>query len=104
MKRMSSSKLGFALALAFAIAAASASKPAGASQQTDVQLPTTPLKFGAFNARFEPDGTYVLEGNKFTTTQLDENKEWQARVRQRMAELGQQHGFAAAESFKKISL
>jgi len=35
-------------------------------------------------------------------TQLDENSEWQARVRQRMAELGQQHGFEAAESFKKI--
>jgi LmbE family N-acetylglucosaminyl deacetylase len=35
-------------------------------------------------------------------TQLDENKEWQTRVRQRMAELGQQHGFEAAESFKKI--
>lgn len=35
-------------------------------------------------------------------TQLDENSEWQARVRQRMAELGQEHGFEAAESFKKI--
>jgi len=37
-------------------------------------------------------------------TQLDENQEWQARVRQRMAELGQQHGFAAGESFKKLTL
>jgi len=37
-------------------------------------------------------------------TQLDENKEWQARVRERMAELGQQHGVAAAEAFKKITL
>ena len=37
-------------------------------------------------------------------TQLDENKEWQERVRQRMAELGQEHGFAAAEVFKKITL
>jgi LmbE family N-acetylglucosaminyl deacetylase len=35
-------------------------------------------------------------------TQLDESSEWQGRVRQRMAELGQQHGFEAAESFKKI--
>lgn len=35
-------------------------------------------------------------------TQLDENKEWQDRVRQRVAELGQEHGFAAAEAFKKI--
>jgi LmbE family N-acetylglucosaminyl deacetylase len=37
-------------------------------------------------------------------TQLDENQEWQERVRQRMAELGQQHGFGAAESFKRIAL
>ncbi len=62
MKRMSSNKLGLALALAFAIAAAIASKPAGASQQTDVQLPSTPLKFGAFAARFDTDGTFKLEG------------------------------------------
>ena len=37
-------------------------------------------------------------------TQLDENQEWQARVRQRMAELGQEHGFGAAEAFKKIGV
>jgi LmbE family N-acetylglucosaminyl deacetylase len=37
-------------------------------------------------------------------TQLDENKEWQERVRQRMAELGQQHGFAAGESFRKLNV
>jgi LmbE family N-acetylglucosaminyl deacetylase len=37
-------------------------------------------------------------------TQLDEHQEWQERVRQRMIELGQQHGFAAAEAFKKITL
>jgi LmbE family N-acetylglucosaminyl deacetylase len=35
-------------------------------------------------------------------TQLDENQGWEERVRQRMAELGQEHGFAAAEAFKKI--
>jgi LmbE family N-acetylglucosaminyl deacetylase len=35
-------------------------------------------------------------------TQLDENREWQERVRQRMAELGKEHGFAAAEAFKKL--
>ena len=37
-------------------------------------------------------------------TQLDEHTEWQERVRQRMAELGQEHGFAAAEPFKKIEV
>jgi LmbE family N-acetylglucosaminyl deacetylase len=35
-------------------------------------------------------------------TQLDENKEWEGRVRQRMADLGKEHGFEACESFKKM--
>ncbi|NWG19685.1 MAG: PIG-L family deacetylase [Chloroflexi bacterium] len=35
-------------------------------------------------------------------TQLDRAQGWEERVRQRMAELGQEHGFAAAESFKKL--
>jgi LmbE family N-acetylglucosaminyl deacetylase len=35
-------------------------------------------------------------------TQLDENQGWEGRVRERMAEVGKEHGFAAAESFKKI--
>jgi outer membrane protein assembly factor BamB len=60
MKRIFSIRLGLALALV--IAAANASKPAGANQQTDVQLPSTPLKFGAFAARFDPDGAFKLEG------------------------------------------
>jgi len=37
-------------------------------------------------------------------TQLDHNQGWEERVRQRMAELGQSNGFAAAESFKKLTL
>jgi LmbE family N-acetylglucosaminyl deacetylase len=37
-------------------------------------------------------------------TQLDRAQGWEERVRQRMAELGQEHGFAAAEAFKKLSL
>src|SRR5262245_40452840 len=60
MKNMSSNKLGFALALA--IAAAVASKPAGAGQQSEIQFPTTPLKFGAFIALFDADGAFKLEG------------------------------------------
>lgn len=35
-------------------------------------------------------------------TQLDEAAGWQERVRQRMAELGTEHGVAAAEPFKKL--
>jgi LmbE family N-acetylglucosaminyl deacetylase len=37
-------------------------------------------------------------------TQLDENKEWEGRVRQRMADLGKEHGCEAAESFKKMQV
>ena len=37
-------------------------------------------------------------------TQLDENQEWEARVRQWLAENGAQHNVAAAELFKKITL
>jgi LmbE family N-acetylglucosaminyl deacetylase len=37
-------------------------------------------------------------------TQLDENTGWEERVRQRMAELGQEHGFAAAEAFRKLTV
>ena len=62
MERMSFSKLGFALALASAIVVFSASIPAGASRQTDVQLPSTPLKFGVFSARFDSGGAFKLEG------------------------------------------
>ena len=62
MKRMSFSKNGFALALAIAIVAASASRPADANHQTDVQLPSTPLKFGVFAARFDSGGAFKLEG------------------------------------------
>ncbi|HWQ34044.1 MAG TPA: PQQ-binding-like beta-propeller repeat protein [Blastocatellia bacterium] len=45
-----------------AIAAAGVSGSAGAIRQTELQLPATPLKFGAFTARFNADGTFRLEG------------------------------------------
>lgn len=47
---------------ALAIVVASVSKPAGARQQNDPQLPSTPLKFGAFTAQFDPGGAFKLEG------------------------------------------
>lgn len=37
-------------------------------------------------------------------TQLDESDKWEGFVRERMAELGKEHGFAAAEAFRKLSL
>jgi outer membrane protein assembly factor BamB len=51
--------------LASVIAATSASRPAGASQQADVQVPSHPLTFGVFVARFDPGGTYTLEGDRW---------------------------------------
>ena len=33
-----------------------------AGQETQTQLPSTPLKFGAFQARFDPAGTFTLKG------------------------------------------
>ena len=32
------------------------------AQQTDFQMPSTPLSFGAFTARFEAGGTFTMEG------------------------------------------
>ncbi len=46
--------------LCLAIALASTSIVTNA--QTDVQLPATPLKFGAFAAQFNADGTFKLNG------------------------------------------
>src|SRR5262249_24276095 len=65
MKRMSFSKPGFAIALATAIMVAGSSRQAGASRQTDVQLPSTPLKFGVFSARFDSGGAFKLEGDRW---------------------------------------
>src|SRR5262245_31586402 len=67
MKKKSFSKPVIAFALAIAIMAAGSSRQAGAKQQTDTQLPSTPLKFGAFTARFDPDGAFKLEGAGWPT-------------------------------------
>ncbi|MFN7943977.1 MAG: PQQ-binding-like beta-propeller repeat protein [Blastocatellia bacterium] len=62
MKRKYDSKPALVLMAVVAIAAASVSISSGAMRQTELQLPTTPLKFGAFTARFDADGTFRLEG------------------------------------------
>src|ERR1700687_4663754 len=62
MRRIDRLRLGLALLLTIGIAATGASRPAGASRQTDVQVPSNSLKFGAFVARFDPGGTFTLEG------------------------------------------
>lgn len=65
MKRMFFGNPGFALALAVTIVAAAGSRQAVAVQQTVVKLPSTPLKFGVFTARFDSGGAFKLEGDRW---------------------------------------
>jgi outer membrane protein assembly factor BamB len=65
MKKMSFSNPGFAIVFALAIMAAGFPRQAGAIRQTDIQLPSTPLKFGVFSARFDPGGAFKLEGDRW---------------------------------------
>jgi len=66
MRRIDCKRLGLAMLFAIGIVATSASRPAGASTQTnlqtDVQVPSYSMKFGAFVARFDSGGTFTLEG------------------------------------------
>lgn len=62
MTRIDCKRLGLALLLAFVTVATDASRSAGASQQTNAQIPTDSLTFGAFVARFDSGGTFTLEG------------------------------------------
>lgn len=65
MKKKSFSKPGFAIVFALAIMAAGSPRQAGAIQQTDIQIPSTPLKFGVFSARFDSGGSFKLEGDRW---------------------------------------
>lgn len=37
----------------------------GIAQQTDLQLPSEPLKFGVFVAQFDPAGTFTIQGDRW---------------------------------------
>jgi outer membrane protein assembly factor BamB len=39
--------------------------PSTAAQQSNVSLPSEPLKFGVFVAKFDPAGTFNIEGDRF---------------------------------------
>jgi outer membrane protein assembly factor BamB len=65
MKRMGSKRVRLALVLAIGIVCASGSRPASASQRADVQIPSSPLTFGVFVARFDPGGTFTLQGDRW---------------------------------------
>jgi outer membrane protein assembly factor BamB len=67
MKRTDCRRLALVLLLAAGMLAASASKSIVISQQTEVQIPSTPLKFGVFTARFDSGGTFKLEGDRWPT-------------------------------------
>ena len=67
MRRINCKMLWLVLVLASGIAVTSISTPANATQTTDVQVPTYPLTFGVFVVRFDPGGTYTLEGDRWPT-------------------------------------
>jgi len=62
MRKMNYKRFGVAMVLAFGIVTAGPSRPAAASRQADVRLPSYAMKFGAFVARFDSAGTFKLEG------------------------------------------
>jgi outer membrane protein assembly factor BamB len=65
MKRTGRKSLRLALALTVWVLAGEHAVAAG--RQADARLPSTPLKFGVFNARFEPGGTFKIEGDRWPT-------------------------------------
>jgi len=62
MRKIDCKRIGLAMLFAIGIVATSASRPAGASQQPDLQVPSYSMKFGAFVAKFDSSGTFTLEG------------------------------------------
>jgi outer membrane protein assembly factor BamB len=55
------------LRLALALAAGLSANNVAAGRQTDARLPSTPLKFGVFTARFEPSGAFKVQGDRWPT-------------------------------------
>ena len=67
MRRIDCTRLCLVLVLVGGVATISVSGPARANQQTDVQIPSGPLTFGVFVVRFDPSGTYKLDGDRWPT-------------------------------------
>ncbi len=59
---MKSTTLRFAVTLLVVSIAATTISVISFAQQASLQLPSDPLKFGAFVARFDPGGTFTLQG------------------------------------------
>ena len=67
MNRIDCKRLVLMLLFATGIVAAAGLRPAAAGAQADVQLPSSPLKFGVFVVRFDTAGTFKLEGDRWPT-------------------------------------
>jgi outer membrane protein assembly factor BamB len=65
MKRTGRQSLSLALALMLGSLVAPNAVVAG--RQASVQIPSAPLRFGVFTARFDPSGTFRLEGDRWPT-------------------------------------
>ncbi|HEV2761377.1 MAG TPA: PQQ-binding-like beta-propeller repeat protein [Pyrinomonadaceae bacterium] len=65
MNRANRIGLGLALVLAAGVLAAFTPKPSAAQQRGDARLPSHRLSFGVFVARFDPGGTFTLEGDRW---------------------------------------
>lgn len=63
MMRMGRKRLRVALALVAGLL----TNNAVAGRQAAARIPATPLKFGVFTARFEPAGTFKVEGDRWPT-------------------------------------
>jgi outer membrane protein assembly factor BamB len=55
------------LRLALALTAGLLTNAVVAGRQEAARIPSTPLKFGVFTARFDPSGTFRLEGDRWPT-------------------------------------
>lgn len=67
MKRKNCTRLALVLLLLTGTITISASRPVLSGQQANVQLPSSPLRFGVFVARFDTGGTFTLEGDRWPT-------------------------------------
>src|SRR5918995_1081016 len=67
MRKTDCKKHCLRLVLAIVIVAIGGSRSAGASAQTDVQVPSHPLTFGVFVVQFDSGGTFKLEGDRWPT-------------------------------------
>jgi outer membrane protein assembly factor BamB len=65
MKRTHGRRLCLALLLSVGVFAAVMSGSSLAARQADARLPSTPLKFGVFTARFDERGTFSLSGDRW---------------------------------------